>query len=137
MISLQPKYFVDAEGKYLGAFVGVQEEVPIIAGPRFRIDADGTKHELPPEVIRWELGDIEQPLPDDPEAIEVPSPPDDGRDVWDGEAWVPYSPAPIDLDVELSKKDPFIRALVELIPGGLDAVKAKMSSLPGKGESKA
>lgn len=132
MISLPPKYFVDSAGQYLGAFVGVQKEIPVFSEPRFREGKDGKQHEVPPEVIRWDLGDIEQPMPDDPGAIEVPLPPADGRDLWNGEAWVSYAPAPIDLDAELAKRNPWIRALVELIPGGVDAVKAKVEELKSK-----
>lgn len=135
MKSLPPKYFVDAGGRYLGAFAGAQEEIPIYSRPRFKVDADGTKHEIPPDVIGVHPGAINQPIPDDPSAIEVPLPPPDGRDVWNGEAWVSHSPAPVDLDAELSKRDPFIRALVELIPGGLDAVKLKIDSFNEKDRS--
>lgn len=130
MISLPAKHFVNKAGRYLGAFCGIQEEVPVIFPAQIGPNEHGENVEIPAKVVGWDLGKVTQPLPDDPGAIEVPNPPADGRDTWDGEKWIPFVKAPVDLDAELSKKDPFLRALVELIPGGVDAVKAKVATLP-------
>lgn len=136
MISLPAKHFVSKAGVYLGAFCGIQEEVPVISPAQIGINEHGEAVEIPAEVVGWELGKINQPKPEDPEAIEVPHPPQDGRDIWDGEQWIPFAKSQIDLDVELAKRDPFLRALVEMIPGGAEAVKAKIAAMSEPGRSK-
>lgn len=69
---LPAKYFVDAMGGYLGAFAGVERVY----------DADG---EINDEQVAVKVGDVvsvEQPMPDDPAAVEVPRAPKDGRQKW-------------------------------------------------------
>ena len=105
-IFLPPRFFVNAQGKFLGQFCGYQQI--------------NEKHEV-----------IEEKLakPKDPEAIEVPAPPANGRDTWDGNKWVPHTPAIKTLDDEIAEQSPMMRAIMELVPGGADAVKAKLGEM--------
>lgn len=115
MINLPTKYFVNKDGKYLGAFCGVQHESPILSEPKTIEHQDGRIEEVPPEVIGWKPGAIHQPLPEDPEAVEVPHPPAHGLDTWNGTGWVPHVPKKKTLDVELNDQDMFIQAIGEVI----------------------
>lgn len=119
MDSLPAKYYVDRQGRYLGAFGGIQHPDEV------KVNEKG-------EEVSRKPGDIEYSAPDVQDAIEVPSPPHHGRDRWNGTGWDPYVPPEPDLDEELNQRDPVIRALVKLVPGGIDAVKAEMGKLAGR-----
>lgn len=88
-------YYASQDGRYLGAYVGFQMRPVEIPG----------------------------------DAVEVPSAPNDGRDIWDADAqaWTPHNPPPIEevVAARLATADPLVRALAELLPGGLEAVTAK------------
>ncbi len=114
-IVLPTKHFVDSQGNYLGAFTGIQR--------------DGGQDEMgrPRPPI------IEEPGPTVQNAVEVPSPPAHGRDMWDGSAWVPHVPPGLDVDAELAKKEnALLRAIAELVPGGKAALKAKVTEQRGQ-----
>lgn len=102
---LAMKYYVDAKGHYLGSFATVK-----------------AAHDD-------DLRNIQKAMPRDPDAVEVPTPPNHISDKWDGKAWVPQAPPARDLDAELAKQPDWVRALVELVPGGASAVKAKIATL--------
>lgn len=111
MQALPAKYYVDATGRYLGAYSGIQHDDSV------EVDDQGIEVVTP--------GRIDYPAP--PEgAIEVPDPPAHGLDTWNGTRWEPHVPAPMDWDAEIARRDPVVRALVDLIPGGMEAVKAKL-----------
>ena len=99
MQPLRAKYYVNAQGRCLGAFAGILHD-----------DGQAEYPELP-------VG-----------AVEVESPPAHGRDQWNGSTWEPHVPAAIDWDAEIAKRDPLIRTLVEMIPGGIAAVKAQLEN---------
>lgn len=135
MINLPTKYFVNKEGKYLGAFCGVQHETPILSEPKTIEHKDGRIEEIPPEVIGWKPGAIHQPLPEDLDAIEVDGPPEHGNDLWDGVQWVPHVPKKKVLDVELNDRDMFIQTIgevigVEKLNSALQTIKARIADKP-------
>lgn len=84
------KYYVDAAGNFLGTYVGFQPaDIPLIVDGEPTLDDSGAAvMESPPYV--------EPAAPEG--AIEVPMPPADGRDKWDGKKYVPHvePPPPID-----------------------------------------
>ena len=74
---MQEKFYVDANGKFLGTFIG-----------REIIDENGD----------ITIVDAEIPVG----AIEVPMPPQDARQTWDGDTWVSVNE--IEFYAELRKK---------------------------------
>lgn len=72
-----PRFFVNADGKYLGSFDGLNEEVPA----------------------------------DMAAGIEVPTAPQDARQIWENGAWLPYTPTlvtvlyPVNLWERMSKME--------------------------------
>ncbi|WP_133178041.1 hypothetical protein [Rhizobium rhizogenes] len=66
-MSTTAKYFVDSEGAYLGAWDGYTREDGTFVAPDYPRDG-----------------------------IEVPRPPEDGRQIWEAGAWLPFTPpAPV------------------------------------------
>ncbi len=100
-LPLAPKFYVSAQGVYLGAFSGIQRN------PN-------------------DPATIEQPMPSDPNAVEVPTPPPTGRYLWKGAKWVPQPKAPRDLEAEFLQLPDWFQATIELVPGGKAAVKARL-----------
>jgi hypothetical protein len=114
------KYYVDAEGKYLGSFDGYQPpdepvygEGPLILDgkpvfeqrqvvkdgePEFDeagdpvMEPDLERPVMQYQIVAWEpQAFVMAPPPEG--AIEVATPPEDGTDRWDGQAWQPDAAA--------------------------------------------
>lgn len=126
------KYFVDSAGNYLGAFSGFQrEDAPIWGKDTEVLGDDGTVQVIPGKIIGHTPGEVIEPRPTDPQAVEVPGPPSHGLDRWDGTQWVPHVAPRRDLDQAITDMDPLLRAVIELVPGGIEAVKAKVGTMRG------
>lgn len=109
--SLPARHLVDAAGKSLGAFAGIRRR-EMVPDPDHVPDPDAPDA-APPMVER-----VTEEHPDPPAAAvrEVPTPPEDARQVWDATAgaWGPPPPPPTPADraaAELAQ-GVFMRALV-------------------------
>lgn len=96
MPSLQPKFLVDPKtGRYLGQFSDflTPEEIAKDREGQPLLDDNGD----PVFVIKSGRIIKARDVPND-DAVEVPAPPNDGRDTWDGTKWIPHAPDPVPLD---------------------------------------
>ncbi len=80
-MSITVKYFVSSAGAYLGAWDGYYAEDGTFVAPDYPADA-----------------------------TEVPFPPEDGRQVWQGDAWLPLPPEFLPIEPV-----PFWRAALEIL----------------------
>lgn len=129
---LPARHFVDEAGRYIGKFVSQQKpDTPIFSEPKIIRDEDGKETIVKPVITGYAPGEILESLPEDPNAIEVPGPPAHGRDTWDRSAgeWVSCVKPIKDLDQEMAERDDITQALLELVPGGAAAVKAKATEI--------
>jgi hypothetical protein len=94
---LEAKHFIDSEGKYLGAFAGLS------------VRTVNDKGDLEDEYIEMP----ELPL----DAIEVPEPPEDGRQIWDinTKLWgpKPAKPTQAELNTKQINADKFLCSMIE------------------------
>jgi len=103
---MQTRYYVDLSGLPLGAFTGLE-----------MLDERG-------QVVR-----TFESKPDDPNAVEVPTaPPLGGLQRWDGTQWVMAVRPSRDYKVEFLAKDDAMQEIINLLPGGKTAWKAKMTA---------
>lgn len=93
-------YLVDANGKYLGTHAGLQRQDELF------IDREGVIIRVDGKpVVKTTFPYEPPPLLSKPGVVEVPFPPADGRDIWDGQKYV--------LFVEIKKPD--LDALVQAL----------------------
>lgn len=93
------KYYVDADGEYLGGFAPAPPYTVRTPQP----DVDG---EPQPDLVETITPEVVPPAG----GIEVPFPPADGRMIWNGSAWEWPAPTVADLTAHLSH----IRQIYEL-----------------------
>lgn len=85
--SLDQKFYVDRSGSYLGSWTDFEHPQELA------LDRDGAVILI--DGAPWVFKDrvVISSIPAD--AIEVPFPPADGRDIWDGSKYIPHiEPAP-------------------------------------------
>jgi hypothetical protein len=87
-------YFVDASGKYVGTHAGLQRPDELF------VDREGAVILVDGAPVVMTVPPYEPPAGAPPGAIEVPFPPADGRDVWDGAKYITHveEPKPLSLD---------------------------------------
>src|SRR5882672_4928370 len=98
MPSTQQRFYVDAQGKYLGSFTGFQHPDDVA------LARDGSLILVDGEPVVLKVGEVIDNAPMG--GIEVPLPPSDGHDTWDGIKWIPAAPLP---------KAPDLTALVQAL----------------------
>lgn len=103
MPSGHEQFFIDARGKYLGSFTGFQRPDDLFT------DRVGEPIAVDGELMVREIFPYEMPLLP-AGAVEVPLPPQDGRDVWNfaTSSWTPHAPDPKKPDL-----DALVRVLID------------------------
>lgn len=92
MPSTTPKYYVETgSGKFLGIFVGFQRPDELF------VDRDGKVIIIDGSPVVRETFPETRTIPGN--STEVPFPPLDGRDVWDGSKYIPHIEPPSQIDL--------------------------------------
>lgn len=93
MPSTAPRYYVETDsGKFLGIFLGFQRPDEVF------VDRDGEVILIGGSPVVRETFPEDRTIPE--RSTEVPFPPEDGRDIWDGQKYLPHmeEPKPLSLD---------------------------------------
>lgn len=92
MPSLAQKFFIDSAGNYLGSWTGFKHPDDLF------LDREGALIMIDGEPVIASEGATIDPSPPSG-AIEVPFPPADGRDVWDGTKYIPHIEPPSQIEL--------------------------------------